>query len=108
MNIRTVTQIEVNVLYLNPVAANSESKVPMAAASDEDILRDWYKLQVRDDAGALENEYYRAHKEDSILYNFNEWDESDFFGPSVTCGWMDMSDFEQAPDDLRDDILWLG
>ncbi|MFW6219745.1 MAG: hypothetical protein ACOC33_02810 [bacterium] len=98
METRTIEQIKVYALVLNPVTGRAEEGNPVAAAYDKQKLIDWYNEQFADEP-YKDGKFHKVFKKNSHIewYNpLNNVDEIDFFGQGIYYGWYEMDGLEES------------
>lgn len=68
METRTLTQVKIYLLFLNPITANSERNNLVAISYDKDILIKWYEGQKEE---WRDGQYLKSFKKGSFLENYN-------------------------------------
>lgn len=110
MEIRTVVEGRIYVLFMNPITGRCEDCVPVAASSDYQKLCDWYnsyKCEPYRD-GRFTKNFTAGH----VLENYNPVNTLDLnpngiiWHHGIYDEWVKVED--SKPIGLRSSILWLG
>ena len=93
METRTIIEVRVYKLALNPMASKAEDREIVAISDDYNKLVEWYRAQFAPQAWRDENGWWRTFRENSLLFWYNpcystELNPSDIFGHGIYDEWV--------------------